>query len=129
MRKIKVKKTSNLSIINFFMFFHLLWSNICVRGPNNFILVFFQLDLLSYVKYFMKKTFLNNRLFPLKDAVNLWNDFKTLCTLFFSFLREIYKKTSATKLNCTSICPFFSETWILSHFPSLVVSQHMKVNV
>ena len=28
----------------------------------------------------------------LMDAVNLWNDFKTLYTVFFLFLREIYKK-------------------------------------
>ena len=127
--KSKLKKLEIGQKWNFSCFFIFLWSNICVRGPNLFILVFFQLNLLSNVKYFMKKTFLNNHLFPLKDVVNLWNDFKTLYTVFFLFLREIYKKTSVTRLACTSICPIFSETWILSHFPSLVVSQHMKVNV
>ena len=114
---------------NFLHLFTFLWSNLCVRGPNHFILVFFPLDLLSNIKYFMKKTFLNYHLFPLKGAVNLWNDIKTLYSVFFKFLRAIHKITSATKLKCTSMCPIFSETKILSHFPSLVVSQLMQVNI
>ena len=72
---------------NFLHLFTFLWSNLCVRGPNHFILVFFPLDLLSNIKYFMKKTFLNYHLFPLKGAVNLWNDIKTLYTVFF-FISE-----------------------------------------
>ena len=113
--KSKLKKLEIGQKWNFSCFFIFLWSNICVRGPNLFILVFFQLNLLSNVKYFMKKTFLNNHLFPLKDAVNLWNDFKTLYTVFFLFLREIYKKNLSNQA-----CAYLNMShfqWIMNFEP------------
>ena len=127
--KSKLKKLKISQKVDFLISFTFLWSNLCVRGSNYFILVFLSLTCCLKSNISWKKTFLNYHLFPLKGAVNLWNDFKTLHTVFFYFLRAIHKKDSAIKLKCTSMCPNFSETKILSHFPSLVVSRLMKVDI